>query len=141
MKRAVFAAVRPADGGAQRSALVPVPGVFAVGDVRSGSVKRVGGRDRRRRRSGGGDPQFPRPFSRSSPLTRRAIPMTTKTCAHLNTIREVTPSALGCEECLKTGDAWVHLRSPPHVRPCRMLRPVPEPARDQAFSLDPPSDH
>jgi Zn-finger in ubiquitin-hydrolases and other protein len=22
----------------------------------------------------------------------------------------VTPSALGCEECLKSGDAWVHLR-------------------------------
>jgi Zn-finger in ubiquitin-hydrolases and other protein len=34
----------------------------------------------------------------------------TKTCAHLNTIRDVTPSALGCEECLKTGDVWVHLR-------------------------------
>ena len=36
--------------------------------------------------------------------------MTTKTCAHLNTIREVTPSALGCEECLRSGDAWLHLR-------------------------------
>lgn len=31
-------------------------------------------------------------------------------CTHLHTIREVTPSALGCEECLKTGDAWFHLR-------------------------------
>ena len=31
-------------------------------------------------------------------------------CTHMNTIRTVTPSALGCEECLKTGDAWVHLR-------------------------------
>ena len=29
-----------------------------------------------------------------------------KRCAHLNAIRTVTPSALGCEECLKTGDAW-----------------------------------
>ena len=28
-----------------------------------------------------------------------------KTCTHLDTIRDVTPSALGCEECLKTGDA------------------------------------
>ncbi len=36
--------------------------------------------------------------------------MTTKTCTHLNAIRDVTPSALGCEECLKTGDRWVHLR-------------------------------
>jgi hypothetical protein len=33
-----------------------------------------------------------------------------KTCAHLRNIRDVIPSALGCEECLKTGDAWFHLR-------------------------------
>ena len=31
-------------------------------------------------------------------------------CSHLGTIRKVTPSALGCEECLKTGDIWLHLR-------------------------------
>ena len=31
-------------------------------------------------------------------------------CSHLDTIRDVTPSAAGCEECLKTGDTWVHLR-------------------------------
>lgn len=31
-------------------------------------------------------------------------------CRHLDTIRTVTPSALGCEECLKMGDAWLHLR-------------------------------
>lgn len=31
-------------------------------------------------------------------------------CTHLDTIRVVTPSALGCEECLKTGSWWVHLR-------------------------------
>jgi hypothetical protein len=33
-----------------------------------------------------------------------------KPCTHLDTIRDVTPSAPGCEECLKTGDWWVHLR-------------------------------
>jgi hypothetical protein len=27
-------------------------------------------------------------------------------CDHLNGIRDVTPSALGCEECLKSGDVW-----------------------------------
>lgn len=32
------------------------------------------------------------------------------TCEHLEQIREVTPSANGCEDCLKTGDEWVHLR-------------------------------
>jgi uncharacterized UBP type Zn finger protein len=31
-------------------------------------------------------------------------------CTHLDQIRPVTPSANGCEECLKTGDSWVHLR-------------------------------
>ncbi len=33
-----------------------------------------------------------------------------KDCSHLDQIREVTPSANGCEECLQTGDTWVHLR-------------------------------
>jgi uncharacterized UBP type Zn finger protein len=33
-----------------------------------------------------------------------------QSCAHLNQIRDVTPSAAGCEDCLKTGDRWVHLR-------------------------------
>lgn len=32
-------------------------------------------------------------------------------CGHLNELRPVTPhTAQGCEECLKTGDKWVHLR-------------------------------
>lgn len=31
-------------------------------------------------------------------------------CQHKDQIREVTPSAEGCEDCLKTGDPWVHLR-------------------------------
>lgn len=31
-------------------------------------------------------------------------------CEHLSEIKQVTPSASGCEECLKTGDRWVHLR-------------------------------
>jgi thioredoxin reductase (NADPH) len=40
----VLTGVAPRNGGAQPSALESsVPGVFAVGDVRSGSVKRVGG--------------------------------------------------------------------------------------------------
>ena len=31
-------------------------------------------------------------------------------CTHLDSIREVHPHSRGCEECLKTGDTWVHLR-------------------------------
>lgn len=32
------------------------------------------------------------------------------TCTHLAQIHEVTPSASGCEDCLKMGGQWVHLR-------------------------------
>jgi uncharacterized UBP type Zn finger protein len=32
-------------------------------------------------------------------------------CHHLKEIRPVEPSASGCEECLKSGDSWVHLRA------------------------------
>jgi uncharacterized UBP type Zn finger protein len=31
-------------------------------------------------------------------------------CKHLSEVRDVAPSARGCEDCLKTGDTWVHLR-------------------------------
>ncbi|PYP14162.1 MAG: hypothetical protein DMD52_14405 [Gemmatimonadetes bacterium] len=35
----------------------------------------------------------------------------TVACTHLNQIRDVTPrTPNGCEECLKTGGQWVHLR-------------------------------
>jgi hypothetical protein len=32
------------------------------------------------------------------------------TCSHAKHIAKVRPSAKGCEECLRTGSAWVHLR-------------------------------
>lgn len=31
-------------------------------------------------------------------------------CAHLKDIQNVRPSAKGCEDCLRIGDTWVHLR-------------------------------
>ena len=31
-------------------------------------------------------------------------------CEHVAEIRDVTPSADGCENCLPLGDEWVHLR-------------------------------
>jgi uncharacterized UBP type Zn finger protein len=34
----------------------------------------------------------------------------TETCSHLDQIRAVTPSADGCEDCLRIGGVWVHLR-------------------------------
>ena len=33
-----------------------------------------------------------------------------KECTHLDQIIEVVPSSDGCEECIKMGDSWVHLR-------------------------------
>ena len=32
------------------------------------------------------------------------------TCHHLAQIHDVTPSADGCEDCLKIGATWLHLR-------------------------------
>ncbi|WP_009632948.1 ubiquitin carboxyl-terminal hydrolase 14 [Synechocystis sp. PCC 7509] len=34
----------------------------------------------------------------------------TTNCPHIEQIQEVIPSANGCEDCLKIGDRWVHLR-------------------------------
>lgn len=31
-------------------------------------------------------------------------------CSHLDTLRDVEPSAEGCEDCLRTGGSWIHLR-------------------------------
>ncbi len=31
-------------------------------------------------------------------------------CEHIKLIQNVTPNSQGCEECLKMGDKWVHLR-------------------------------
>ena len=32
------------------------------------------------------------------------------TCQHAGQARDVSPNTDGCEECLKLGDDWVHLR-------------------------------
>jgi hypothetical protein len=32
------------------------------------------------------------------------------TCTHLDTVEDVTPSSPGCEDCLRMGGEWVHLR-------------------------------
>jgi len=31
-------------------------------------------------------------------------------CSHISHIKNVHPHTQGCEECLKMGDSWVHLR-------------------------------
>ena len=34
----------------------------------------------------------------------------TENCSHLDQVRDVLPSADGCEDCLRIGATWVHLR-------------------------------
>ena len=36
--------------------------------------------------------------------------MARNTCPHVEQIQSVTPKTEGCEECLATGNEWVHLR-------------------------------
>lgn len=31
-------------------------------------------------------------------------------CSHADMVKDVKPHTRGCEECLQTGDSWVHLR-------------------------------
>jgi len=38
------------------------------------------------------------------------MPKARPRCAHLSGIRAVAPRTQGCEECLASGDDWVHLR-------------------------------
>ena len=44
-----------------------------------------------------------------NPYLRRQREQNVK-CSHIDQIKDVKPITNGCEECLKTGDAWVHLR-------------------------------
>lgn len=36
--------------------------------------------------------------------------MSDPACEHMDEITDAAPSADGCEDCLATGDRWVHLR-------------------------------
>ncbi|MDP9037257.1 MAG: UBP-type zinc finger domain-containing protein [Myxococcota bacterium] len=31
-------------------------------------------------------------------------------CTHEDQVRDVTPHTMGCEECLRAGEFWIHLR-------------------------------
>jgi uncharacterized UBP type Zn finger protein len=33
-----------------------------------------------------------------------------QSCSHLDQVADVTPSSEGCEDCLRIGGRWVHLR-------------------------------
>ena len=46
----------------------------------------------------------------SNRLKNVAMPVVANACGHLAEVGPATPSAAGCEDCLVTGDTWVHLR-------------------------------
>jgi hypothetical protein len=57
------------------------------------------------------------------PEERQAkIEPTIEGCSHWGQIQDVTPSAQGCEDCLKIGDTWVPSASVPDLRSRRLLR-------------------
>ena len=56
------------------------------------------------------------------------------TCTHLDTITvtELPEEVAGCEDCLRDGGKWLHLRICLSLRPRRLLRRLAQPARVQA---------
>lgn len=38
------------------------------------------------------------------------VPAVEDPCEHVQQLDAVTPSGAGCQECLETGDTWLHLR-------------------------------
>jgi thioredoxin reductase (NADPH) len=83
------------------------PGIFAVGDVHSGSIKRVASA------VGEGSMAVRLIHQRLADLytvSERSDPVTS--CTHLDhvLIDELPESVEGCEDCLATGGEWLHLR-------------------------------
>ena len=54
-------------------------------------------------------------------------------CKHFEGLTPVRRGSAGCEECVKMGDTWVHLRECLLCGTCGLLRFIPEQARDEAF--------
>jgi CPA2 family monovalent cation:H+ antiporter-2 len=44
------------------------------------------------------------------PVTLRPASQRRASCSHAEHVGPVVPNASGCEECLRSGDTWVHLR-------------------------------
>jgi hypothetical protein len=47
---------------------------------------------------------------RASRAYDRTVSAPDPPCTHLGTITDVEPSSAGCEDCLRIGGQWVHLR-------------------------------
>ena len=118
-----------------------IRGVFAAGDVRSGSTKRCA--------TAVGEGAMAVQFVPRPPLPhpcRRGSHVSNAGCTHLDQIavRELPASVEGCEDCLRTGGRWLHLRiclTCGHVACCDDFT---QPARHQRTPTPPrtrSSDH
>jgi CPA2 family monovalent cation:H+ antiporter-2 len=70
------------------------------------ALHRTGGR------AAASDGPVPAPRAATEVDQERTVELqtTVKGCTHLGAIRPVRPRARGCEDCLRIGDTWVHLR-------------------------------
>jgi thioredoxin reductase (NADPH) len=87
-----------------------LPGVFAIGDVRAGSVKRVAAAVGEGAQVVAALHAFLAEAAQRRTSFQYRETVMSDDCSHVDDIRDVTPSALGCEECLKIGSEWLHLR-------------------------------
>ena len=88
-----------------------LPGVFAIGDVRAGSIKRVAAAVGEGAQVVATLHSYLAKAAEDADTQRRfRESLMADECTHTDQIRKVTPSALGCEECLKIHSRWVHLR-------------------------------
>ena len=92
-----------------------VLGRFGIGsevEKGRGEVEREGRRLRREAVGGGpavGEPEAD-PDSDLAPVRLTDAQAANPDCGHTDLARTVTPSSHGCEECLRLGDTWQHLR-------------------------------
>ena len=138
------AVARDADGfiltgdaaGADNLLETSVPGIFAAGDVRSGSTKRCA--------AAVGEGSMAVQFVHAAPRGARQLESDERASAPTSTrsqLRELPASVDGCEDCLREGGKWLHLRiclTCGHVGCCD---DSPEPPRDRAPPRDVAPDH
>ena len=83
-----------------------MPGIFAAGDVRSGSTKRCAAA------VGEGSMAVQLVHQHLAAQQPAVVSMSARACTHLDQVevRELPAQVDGCEDCLRSGGKWLHLR-------------------------------
>jgi CPA2 family monovalent cation:H+ antiporter-2 len=102
----VVAQDRTEDGEGIERIVTAVLDAYAAGPDTIGS----GPDARRAPTSGARDASRPTTTTMTTTIRLSDRQNRTKLCSHTRQARAVTPSAQGCEDCLRIGDTWVHLR-------------------------------